>query len=297
MAGVKISNLPVSPGLDGTELVPIVDAGVTRRTTVAAIAGAVDLSDYINPQVHLTATDSSEGAGFHASVGSLGAIEMDSDIGVYLAARSGNPLSLRAEDGGNIIINASGGLNSTITIQGWNLGMVFDGLNHSIGLETFGDGGNLYITGNGIDAGVTISAPDQGGNINIIAGIDGAVTIGDGDLAVPTYIRSETQVSISTSGNASSVGIFASGTGSTIEIGANGPGGTLTVLAVAGLAIGIDDQSAGIGFSSDDGGTVQISATGGIGFFGASPVPQQTGVAVTAAALHAALVALGLITA
>ncbi len=35
----------------------------------------------------------------------------------------------------------------------------------------------------------------------------------------------------------------------------------------------------------------------GVGFYGAAPVAQQTGVAVTAAAIHAALVALGLITA
>lgn len=38
MAGVKISALPVSAGLDGTELVPVVDGGVTQRTTVADIA-------------------------------------------------------------------------------------------------------------------------------------------------------------------------------------------------------------------------------------------------------------------
>lgn len=38
MANIKISALPVSLGLDGTELVPIVDGGVTQRTTTSAIA-------------------------------------------------------------------------------------------------------------------------------------------------------------------------------------------------------------------------------------------------------------------
>lgn len=42
---------------------------------------------------------------------------------------------------------------------------------------------------------------------------------------------------------------------------------------------------------------ITIEVGGLMGFFGASPVPQQTGVAVTAAGIHAALVNLGLITA
>jgi hypothetical protein len=41
---------------------------------------------------------------------------------------------------------------------------------------------------------------------------------------------------------------------------------------------------------------IQVSTTG-VGFFGASPVARPTGVAVTAAGIHAALVTLGLITA
>lgn len=42
---------------------------------------------------------------------------------------------------------------------------------------------------------------------------------------------------------------------------------------------------------------LEISRAGGIGFYGATPVAQQTGVAVSAAGIHAALVSLGLITA
>lgn len=42
---------------------------------------------------------------------------------------------------------------------------------------------------------------------------------------------------------------------------------------------------------------IEGDATSKLGFYGASPVAQQTGVAVTAAAIHAALVNLGLITA
>jgi hypothetical protein len=43
------------------------------------------------------------------------------------------------------------------------------------------------------------------------------------------------------------------------------------------------------------GGSLQVG--GNVGFYGAAPVAQQTGVAVTAGAIHAALVNLGLITA
>lgn len=38
-------------------------------------------------------------------------------------------------------------------------------------------------------------------------------------------------------------------------------------------------------------------ATGSLGFYGTAPIAKQTGVAVTAAGVHAALVALGLIAA
>ncbi len=43
---------------------------------------------------------------------------------------------------------------------------------------------------------------------------------------------------------------------------------------------------------------VQVAATGGsVGFYGTTPIAKQTGVAVSAAGVHAALVALGLISA
>jgi len=43
---------------------------------------------------------------------------------------------------------------------------------------------------------------------------------------------------------------------------------------------------------------IRVGATGAsVGFYGTTPIALQTGVAVTAAGIHAALVALGLITA
>ena len=48
---------------------------------------------------------------------------------------------------------------------------------------------------------------------------------------------------------------------------------------------------------SDEGSNEMLKWYGGLGFFGATPVAQPTGVAVSAAGIHAALVSLGLITA
>jgi hypothetical protein len=39
MSNIPISSLPVTPSLDGSEIVPIVQGGTTKRTTTAAIAG------------------------------------------------------------------------------------------------------------------------------------------------------------------------------------------------------------------------------------------------------------------
>lgn len=71
------------------------------------------------------------------------------------------------------------------------------------------------------------------------------------------------------------------------------PAGRFRVL-VSGDSMTIQ-RSSGAGWS---GGTSRIEINGtGIGFFAVTPVAQQTGVAVTAAGIHAALVNLGLITA
>jgi hypothetical protein len=63
-------------------------------------------------------------------------------------------------------------------------------------------------------------------------------------------------------------------------------------------------QTAGLTYGESTGLTLQSSGAAyfvvtptGVGFYGIAPVAQQTGVAVTAAAIHAALVNLGLITA
>jgi len=60
-------------------------------------------------------------------------------------------------------------------------------------------------------------------------------------------------------------------------------GGVTTVTAPVNQFVGQDIQVA--------------SSAGTVGFYGTTPIAKQTGVAVTAAGIHAALVALGLIAA
>lgn len=58
-----------------------------------------------------------------------------------------------------------------------------------------------------------------------------------------------------------------------------------------------DNASAAV-FVLGAAGTARLGKTGGsVGFYGTTPIALQTGVAVDAAGIHAALVALGLITA
>ena len=66
------------------------------------------------------------------------------------------------------------------------------------------------------------------------------------------------------------------------------------------VAIGMDIETKGTGELRLQPGNVdaiRLSNTPGLGFFGTAPVARPTGVAVTDAAIHAALVTLGLITA
>lgn len=68
-----------------------------------------------------------------------------------------------------------------------------------------------------------------------------------------------------------------------------------TNLVVAGGNVKLSDINLVLGTST--GTKIGTSASQKLGFYNATPIVQQTGVAVTAGGVHAALVALGLITA
>lgn len=101
-------------------------------------------------------------------------------------------------------------------------------------------------------------------------------------------------VSAGTTGKNGGAYTITAGAGSDAKAGSNANGGNGGILTLTGGAKGLKD---GGGADGLDGG-VQVSRTGGLlGFYGTAPVALQTGVAVSAAGVHAALVNLGLITA
>jgi hypothetical protein len=62
--------------------------------------------------------------------------------------------------------------------------------------------------------------------------------------------------------------------------------------------INVYDGAGSVILTVTEAGAARIGKTGGtVGFYGTTPIALQTGVAVTAGGIHAALVALGLITA
>ena len=68
--------------------------------------------------------------------------------------------------------------------------------------------------------------------------------------------------------------------------------------ANTGLHVTAAGGTTNVAIDADNGGDVSLcGATDKLGFYGTAPIAKQTGVAVSAAAIHAALVALGLISA
>lgn len=140
----------------------------------------------------------------------------------------------------------------------------------TVDLSAYDEGTPVSITGTNDDgAGIYLHASD--GGVTLIADSAGALI----DLAADTGVN----------------------------IGAVGSGGTVIVTADTAVLIG-GAGAADVNIGSATGNVTIATGTGEVqiqgpelGFYGQTPVAQQTGVAVTAGAIHAALVALGLITA
>jgi hypothetical protein len=100
--------------------------------------------------------------------------------------------------------------------------------------------------------------------------------------------------------------VISGGATGDVTIAAQGVGGVVNLAGENGTVV-LDDEGAQFTSTaltivngetvdiSGDGGPLVSVAAGALGFYGTSPIAKQTGVAVTAEAIHAALVALGLI--
>jgi hypothetical protein len=155
---------------------------------------------------------------------------------------------------------------------------------------------NVQIMGNA--AGVQLGLSGADGDASHVGG---EVTIVGGDSA------GQGGGGVFITGGADSDG--GAGGGITIQAGASpdGDGGELQLKAGDGDAAGrvviqggatdgyvrLDGGAGGLIDVTPDGIFLDLFGTGKIGAFGATPVTKETGVAVTAAAIHAALVRLG----
>jgi hypothetical protein len=149
------------------------------------------------------------------------------------------------------------------------------------------------LTGTGVNGSGDVrlqtgdSFAGQSGDINLITGISGfAVAANAGNLVYTGGQTGDDDNGVSGTGGGS---IFTGGYG----YGPAGVGGSFTFTAGGGNA-----TNGSISLATLNGTSIQLADSSGarqLGFFGATPVAKPTGVAVTAAGIHAALVSLGLI--
>lgn len=144
-------------------------------------------------------------------------------------------------------------------------------------------GGTLTSGGTGLVAGSRLT--DAYGGVYVVNTVSGGVA---------TLITVYTQP-MDSSTHTGAVTLTADG--QAVSFGA---GGTITVTQTwtAGTTINLGNTAAtgvNIGGSATGGGLLLGGASAKVGFYGATPIVKQTGVAVSAAGVHAALVNLGLI--
>lgn len=200
-----------------------------------------------------------------------------------------------------IIPLGSAGAPSLTTAGGLTSGLFFESATNltwassGVAKARFGSSGLITDVG-GFAVGASVPNPDVYWTRHSAANWrQGDAAANDADGVAQT-LRSPSggAVSAGTTGRAGGAYTITAGDGSAAKAASaanGGVGGTLTLYGGAG---GAGD---GAGVAGAYGG-VLVERTGGkLGFYGTAPVALQTGVAVSAAGVHAALVALGLITA
>jgi hypothetical protein len=256
-----------------------------------------------------------------SSSASGGALTLNAGTG----ATTGGAISFTAGPGftgGNMTFNAgtangtgSGNTGGSITFSGGgstssaNAGdLIFSGGACGSGSGSGFRGGNVVITSGSSDFGPAGSFTCQtalgstgsgsvtfetgqafggkSGDINLITGVSGFLLSEDAGNLI--YTGGATGSDDDDFSGTAGGGIFTGGYGS----GSAGVGGSFTFTAGGGNA-----TNGSINLATVSGTSIQLADNGArqLGFFGATPVAKPTGVAVTAAGIHAALVSLGLI--
>jgi len=184
---------------------------------------------------------------------------------------SGGTITIEAGLGTNAASNNQGGF---LNLRGGDSGG--SGAGGEINLDS-GIAGSSGSDGNSGDVNVRTAnaSTNTSGSININTGIGGSGISGTVDIR-------------SGGANTGTSGNIALATGGTVTTGTSGSITLATGTSPSGTVGSIDLNPAGVT-------TISVNGTG-IGFFGTAPVAQPTAVPVSIAAVHAALVSLGLIT-
>jgi len=146
-------------------------------------------------------------------------------------------------------------------------------------------GAPLLVQRDGVDVlavdadGKTSVTPTANGNAQPALDVDATAAI------IPLFRLRTNGVDVCTVSNTGDAGFFIPGSGTWLFGGSGG----IQIVAPAAADIELTDSGSNI--------VVQVTGDGKLGFYNHGASAQQTGVAVTVAAIHAALVNLGLITA
>ena len=236
MANIKIADLPAAQPIDGTELVPIVQSGITVRATTAAVAGSPSQQQtFITVNQETTLPNSraitsvsgigitDNGAQSTISISLQGAAASLNTAGTGFAVKTGantvTPRNIAVSSSGIAIADGDGqAANPTISLTGQVLNLA-------------------NASGNGI---LTLSSA---GSVSLtqILGTSGQISVanGTGVGASPTISMENTAVSAGTYGSSSQIPVVtidAQGRITTATVASAVAGGTVT--SVAALTLG-----------------------------------------------------------
>ena len=201
-AQVTISQLPTAGAITGTELVPVVQNGVTVQTTTAALAGSpvqtytyltvsqtpqLANSRYVGATNGLVITDGGAQGLFNISTTGalLSLVNSGTGFQVKTDATTLTPRSITVSNAGLSITNGSGvSGDPTITLDGAPLNLANASFNGLVVLSTAGAVTSATITGTSNQIAVTNGDGISG---NPTVGLaDNAVMPGTGSMTIPT---------------------------------------------------------------------------------------------------------------
>ena len=182
MANVSITNLPAAQPLTGTELVPVVQDGLTVRTTTAAIAASPSLT-----QTFLTVNNEPTlpNSRYFSTDGNL-ALSDGGAQSYYRISLTGAAASLNTAGNGVLVKSGTSILNRTLSTSGSGLSVANgDGIS---GNPTFSLTGNVQSLANASGTGMLVLAGPSALTFRSIIGTASEIDVldGDGVLGNPT---------------------------------------------------------------------------------------------------------------